>query len=260
MERIHNHMSDIAGISLDVAFSFGASQLMRLKETLLRANERLTGTRLLRSVAALGGVRRDITEEQKEWLLGEIGKIKEDFDETIRILWQMDSLMDRIEITGALKKEVVEALGGVGPIARASGVDRDMRREHPYAAYKDLLFRVPVFTDGDVESRMKVKVREVCESFRLIHDALQTMPAGPLCGAPKPFRPFRSALGYTESPRGECFHWVETGRDGNIVRWKVQSPSFANWPLIEYAVLENIIPDFPLINKSMNLSYSGNDR
>jgi Ni,Fe-hydrogenase III large subunit/Ni,Fe-hydrogenase III component G len=260
MERLHNHMSDIAGISLDVAFSFGASQLMRIKETLLRLNEQLAGTRLLRSVVALGGVRQDISGTKKEHLIEEIKKIKDDFDKTIQILWQVDSLMDRVETTGTIKKEMAEVLGAAGPVARASGIDRDLRRDHPYAAYKDLFFRVPVFIEGDVESRMKVKVQEVYESFKLIYDALHSMPPGPVCGAVKPLAPSQSALGYTESSRGECFHWISTDDRGKIFRWKIQSPSFSNWPLIEYAVLENIVPDFPLINKSMNLSYSGNDR
>ena len=260
MERLHNHMSDIAGISLDVGFSFGASQLMRVKEILLKLNEQVAGTRLLRSVVTLGGVRADISEDKKEWLVKEIKKIKEDFEQTIQILWQVDSLIDRIEVTGILKKKVGEALGGVGPIARASGMDQDLRRDHPYAAYKDLFFMVPVFNEGDVESRMKVKVQEIYQSFKLIYDALQAMPQGSLCGEIKPLMPSQSALGYVESPRGECFHWISTDGHGKISRWKVQSPSFANWPLIEYAVLENIVPDFPLINKSLNLSYSGNDR
>lgn len=260
MERLHNHMSDIAGISLDVAFGFGASQLMRLKEWLLRTNERLAGTRLLRSVIALGGVRPDIPAANARWLLAEIKKIKDDFDRTVQLLWQVNSLMDRIETTGVIKKEVAEALGGTGPVARASGIDRDLRRDHPYAAYKDFFFMVPVFTEGDVEGRMKVRIQEVYESFKLIYEALHAMPAGPLQGESRPLPASQSALGYVESPRGECFHWIATDRHGKIARWKVQSPSFSNWPLIEYAVLENIVPDFPLINKSMNLSYSGNDR
>ncbi|HOW87023.1 MAG TPA: NADH-quinone oxidoreductase subunit C [Candidatus Omnitrophota bacterium] len=260
LERLHNHMSDIAGISLDVGFSFGASQLMRVKETLLRLNEQVAGTRLLRSAVPLGGVRADISEARKQWLMEQIKKIKEDFEKTIQILWQVDSLMDRIETTGILKKEIAETLGAVGPAARASGIDRDLRRDHPYGAYKDLFFMIPVFSDGDVESRMKVKVQEIYQSFKLIYDALRAMPQGSLRGEIKPLIPSQSALGYVESPRGECFHWISTDGHGKISRWKVQSPSFANWPLIEYAVLENIVPDFPLINKSLNLSYSGNDR
>ena len=119
---------------------------------------------------------------------------------------------------------------------------------------------VPVFEDGDVESRMKVKIQEVYESFKLIYEALEGVSDGPFYIQPKPMPALRNAFGYVESPRGECFHWIATDRKAKISRWKIMSPSFANWPLIEYAVLENIVPDFPLINKSFNLSYSGNDR
>lgn len=260
LERLHNHMSDIAGMALDVAFSFGASQLMILKERLLGANARLTGSRLLMSAIAPAGVRCDIPDAERSWLLDEIRKIKSDFDKTLQIFWQVNSFIDRIETTGIIKKEIAEALGAVGPVARASGLDRDLRREHPYAAYRDLVFMVPVFSDGDVASRMKVKIQEVYESFKLIYDALHMMPQGPLRGEIRPLPASQCALGYAETPRGECFHWVTTDRQGKIDRWKVHSPSFVNWPLIQYAVLENIVPDFPLINKSMNLSYSGNDR
>lgn len=260
LERLHNHVSDIAGVALDVAFGFGAAQLMRIKERLLRLNERLTGTRLLRSILTAGGVRKDLSEEEKNFLLQETEKIKKDFDQTIQILWNSSSFLDRIEETGVLRKEIAEALGGTGPVAKASGVDRDLRRDHPYAIYSELLFLVPVFGEGDVESRLKVKIQEIYGSIKLIHEAAKTMPEGPVSAGPRSLGPMRTALGYSESPRGECFHWLATDREGKVNRWKIQSPSFANWPLMEYAVLENIVPDFPVINKSMNLSYSGNDR
>ncbi|MBI4398014.1 MAG: NADH-quinone oxidoreductase subunit C [Candidatus Omnitrophica bacterium] len=260
LERLYNHVSDIAGIALDAGFGFGSSQLMRLKERFLVLNERLSGTRLARSVIVAGGVKRDLTEAQRAFLLKEIRSIKNDFDTTIQLLWQVSSLCDRIDLTGAIKPEIAEALGGVGPIARASGIDRDLRRDHPYAAYEHLLFLVPVFSEGDVESRMKVKIQEVFESFKLIDEALGMLPEGPVSVLLARLPHSRGALGYVESPRGECFHWLETDAQGKISRWKIQSPSFSNWPLIEYAVLENIVPDFPLINKSLNLSYAGNDR
>lgn len=260
LERLHNHLSDIAGISLDVAFSFGASQLMRLKERLLQLNERLTGTRLLRSVLVPGGVKKNLEGSQIKFVLEEIKKIKDDFQETIKIFLQVNSFLDRIEFTGVIKKEIAEVLGAVGPTARASGLDRDLRRDHPYAAYSQLSFIVPVFTDGDVEGRMKVKIQEVYESCKLIYEALTTMPPGAVQGGVKEMPSSQNAFGYVESPRGECFHWISTDRKGRISRWKIHSPSFVNWPLIQYAVLENIVPDFPLINKSLNLSYSGNDR
>jgi len=260
MERLYNHVSDISGIALDVGFGFGASQLMRLKESLMRLNERMTGSRFLRSTVVLGGVRKDISLSEKDFLIAETKKIKKDFDEVIQIFWNVNSLIDRIRDTGILKREVAEALAGVGPVARASGIDRDLRRDMSYAAYGELLFMVPVFTDGDVESRMRVRIQEIHESFKLIHEALELMPEGACRTEGRSLAPGKSALGYVESPRGECFHWVMTDGEGKISRWKIYSPSFVNWPLIEHAVLENIVPDFPLINKSMNLSYSGNDR
>lgn len=260
LERIYNHLGDISGIALDVAFAFGAAQLTRLRERLFRLNERLTGSRFLRSAVCPGGVRRDLDGFNKEFLLREIREIKKDFDETIQIFWQVGSLIDRIENTGIIKQEIAEALGGTGPVARASGIDRDLRRDHPYSAYGELLFIVPVFTKGDVECRMRVKIQEVYESFKIIHEAVELLPEGPITVPIPLLRPDQEALGYVESPRGECFHWIATDSKGRVGRWKIQSPSFANWPLIQYAVLENIVPDFPLINKSMNLSYSGNDR
>lgn len=260
LERLYNHVADISGVVLDVAFGFGAAQLAAVKERLLRLNERLTGQRLLRSMIAVGGIRRDIPGGDVSLMLRETEAIKKDFNRIIQIIWNSSSFLDRVEETGVIRKEIAEALGGTGPVARASGVDRDLRRDHPYAVYSKLFFWVPVFNEGDVESRLKVKIQEIYESFKLIHEAAAAMPEGSCLAEPKPLPPMKNALGYVESPRGECFHWISTDREGRVDRWKIQSPSFANWPLIEYAVLENIVPDFPVINKSMNLSYSGNDR
>lgn len=260
MERIYNHLGDISGISLDVAFGFGAAQLARIKERMMRLNERLTGSRLLRSVVAVGGVRKDLSKGDQMFLLDELKQIKRDFDSIIQFLWSVSSFMDRIQGTGIIQKEIAEVLGAVGPVARASGIDRDLRREHSYAAYQNLFFMVPVFPEGDVESRMKVRVQEIYESFKLIQEAVEALPGTPYRVPPGELPPNKNGLGYVESPRGACFHWIQTDSSGKIARWKIHSPSFVNWRLIEYAVLGNIVPDFPLINKSMNLSYSGNDR
>ena len=260
LERVYNHLADISGIVLDVAFGFGAAQFTRIRERLMRLNEHLSGSRLLRSVITFGGVRKDLTNVEIRFLTGELKAIKADIDSVVQILWNVSSLLDRVHGTGIIKKEIALALGGTGPIARASGIERDLRRDHAYLGYQELLFMVPVFDDGDVESRMKVKIQEMYESIKLIHEAAELLPLGAHEIQTKSLAPSKSALGYAESPRGECFHWVATDRQGCIARWKIHSPSFANWPLIEYAVLENIVPDFPVINKSMNLSYSGNDR
>src|SRR3989338_8849613 len=231
LELIYNHMADIAVVVLDVAFGFGSAQLARSRERAMRLNERLTGSRLLRGMIVFGGVRNDLLDLDMKFLISEIREMKADFDEVIQILWNVSSFMDRVQSTGMIKKEIVETLGGTGPVARASGVDRDLRRDHPYAIYHELLFMVPVFTEGDVESRIKVKMQEVYESFKLIHEEIQGMPEGNTCVAEvATLKPMRSALGYVESPRGECFHWIATDQKGKIARWKIQSPSFSNWP------------------------------
>jgi Ni,Fe-hydrogenase III large subunit len=165
--------------------------------------------------------------------------------------------MDRIETTGRIYNDIAKGLHVVGPVGRASGLDRDIRRDHPYAAYPEFNFKVPVLKEGDVLSRTIVRADEICESVALIEQALWSLPEGESRVNVDKI-PDGHAFGYTEAPRGETFYWVRT--IGNrIERCKVRDPSFCNWLAIEYAVLDNIVPDFPIINKSLSLSYSGND-
>jgi len=167
------------------------------------------------------------------------------------------SLVDRIETTGRIYNDIAKGLHVVGPVARASGIDRDTRRNHPYAAYPEFNFKVPVQKAGDVNARTLVRADEVCESIGLIEQALWSLPEGEIkidiIEIPDGY-----ALGYTEAPRGETLYWVMI-ENNRIVRCKVRDPSFCNWLAIEYAVLDNIVPDFPIVNKSLSLSYSGND-
>ena len=145
--------------------------------------------------------------------------------------------------------------------ARASGVDADFRRDHPYDGYEGLRFEVPVEDGGDVRARLMIRAREVEQSLLILHQVLDMMPDTPLI-TPLPDRlPGRSsALGWVEAWRGPCTHWVATDEHGELARVKVTDPSFQNWPALAHAVPGNIVPDFPVINKSFNLSYSGNDR
>jgi Ni,Fe-hydrogenase III large subunit/Ni,Fe-hydrogenase III component G len=256
LERIYNHLGDIAGIATDVAFSFGAAHANKLKEEVLQLNERVTGSRMLRGMNSIGGVRRDIGEKKEE-ILQKLSMIQRDFRKLMENLTSTPSLMDRIETTGRIYNDIAKGLHVVGPVGRASGLDRDTRRDHPYAAYKEFNFKVPVLKEGDVLSRTIVRADELCESVALIEQALWALPEGEIRVNVDKI-PDGQALGYTESPRGETIYWVRT--IGNrIERCKVRDPSFCNWLAIEYAVLDNIVPDFPIINKSLSLSYSGND-
>lgn len=165
--------------------------------------------------------------------------------------------MDRIETTGRIYNDIAKGLHVVGPAGRASGIDRDTRRDHPYAAYSEFNFKVPVMKAGDVHARTMVRADEVCESVGLIEQALWSLPEGDI-NIKIDEIPDGHALGYSEAPRGETVYWVRT-KGNRIERCKVRDPSFCNWLSIEYAVLDNIVPDFPIINKSLSLSYSGND-
>jgi len=258
LERLYNLFGDIAGIALDTALSVAAANGYLLREKAMNLNECLTGSRLLRSVNVLGGVRKDLTPNDREKVLATMVKLKLEFDDLVSLMLTSPSMMDRVETTGRLTREMAVDLNVVGPAARASGVDRDVRRDHPYAAYGKLNFLVPIQTSGDVSARMKVKMDEVRESFSLIEQALDSMPGGPVREKVGPVPQGHTAWSLVESPRGEIVHWIMAGR-GSPARHKVRDASFCNWLAMEQAVLGNIVPDFPLINKSFNLSYAGND-
>lgn len=204
----------------------------------------------------IGGVRRDIGDK-KEIISKKLSVFRNDFRELMELLFGSPSVADRIETTGRLYNDIARELHVVGPVARASGIYRDTRRNHPYAAYAELDFKVPVLKSGDVNARTRIRSDEVYESISMIETALFRLPDGDIRSNIKEI-PDGYALGYTEAPRGETLYWVMI-ENNRIERCKVRDPSFCNWLAIEYAVLDNIVPDFPIINKSLSLSYSGND-
>lgn len=259
LERLYNHLGDIAGIATDVGFAFGAAQLMRLREMVLKQNDLLTGHRLLRGVNKIGGVASDLSVDKINQLKQFLRSLLAEYEAIERLYLETESLMDRIEETGVLSNKIAQDFGGVGPAVRASGVDLDMRRDHPYAAYPELKFDIPVRTEGDVAARMLIKMAEFKQSVSIICQALDRLVSGTIAEASQTI-PEGEALGWSESSRGEIVHWVKINASGKIDRLKIKSPSFVNWPLLAWAVRGNILPDFPLINKSFNLSYSGNDR
>ena len=258
LERIYNHLADIGAIATDVGFVVANAHAGRVREMALGINEVLTGSRLLRGAVCLGGVRRDWSEAQLDFLRGTLGTLEREFADLVALVHSSDSTRDRLEHTGRLAPEKARALGIVGVGGRASGIDRDVRRDHPYAAYAGLSFRVPVYDAGDVWHRMQVRIDEVRESFNMLRAA--ALPAGPHRAEVSSIPEGRCALGAVEGWRGEILHWVRTGPHNTLERCKVKDPSLNNWPALVEAVQGNIIADFPVINKSFNLSYSGTDR
>jgi Ni,Fe-hydrogenase III large subunit/Ni,Fe-hydrogenase III component G len=261
LERVYNHVADIGAIATDVAFAEPAAHAQLLRERLVSIHERLFGSRLLRGTVAPGGVKTDLTAAGREELQAHVRRLHADFEPLVALLIDSGSFTDRVDGTGVLSMEAARDLGIVGLAARASGIDEDLRRDHPHDAYDSLRFEVPVEQGGDVRARLMVRAREVGQSLSILQQALASLPDSPLLTAPPPeLPPFSAALGWAEGWRGPCLHWVETDAYGRLTRVKVDDPSFKNWPGLALAVPGNIIADFPVVNKSFNLSYSGNDR
>jgi Ni,Fe-hydrogenase III large subunit/Ni,Fe-hydrogenase III component G len=261
LERIYNHVADIGALATDVAFLVPASRAQALREGLLRLQDRLFGTRLLRGTVALGGVKRDLSIDDLKVLRAHLRAFEKEFDDLIKLLIDAGTFTDRVDGTGILTHQAAMDLGIVGIAARASGVDADLRRDHPLDAYEGLKFEVPVEDGGDVRARLMVRAREVEQSLRIVRQVLDEMPETPIAvRLPEELPKSSSALGWAEGFRGPVLHWVATDEAGKISRVKVTDPSTLNWPGLAQAVPGNIIPDFPVINKSFNLSYSGNDR
>ena len=260
LERLYNHIGDIGAICNDVAFVTAHMHCFRLKERVLRTNEQLTGNRFLRGMNCLGGVHFDFNAEQLRKLMDMGAELRQEFDGVVDLIDESSSTRDRLEQTGVLRPEVARDLGVVGIAGRASGVDRDLRRDFPHAAYDRVEVKVPVYKEGDVERRMRVRIDEVRESLSLIERFVSMLPDGPLRVDLGELPPGLTALGYAEGWRGEIFHWIRTGPGNRLARCKVKDPSLQNWPALSEAILGNIVPDFPVVNKSFNLSYSGTDR
>ena len=261
-ERIANHLGDIGAICNDAAFAFMLYQLSRLKEMLLRTNRRLFGHRFMMDRIVPGGVTVDIDPAGKREILAEMDMLAADFEKLVTIYDENPSLEDRVRDTGILKPARARELCVVGIVARASGLNLDCRIFNPFPPYDRhdwMELDVPVLISGDVHARAWVRVQEVRESIRILRKILEEMPdSGIRVPAGQP-APDSSGFSAVEGWRGEIIYWLQSGPAGEINRCMVRDPSSVNWLGLELAVLGNIVPDFPLCNKSFNQSYSGHD-
>ena len=260
LERLYNHIGDIGNICAGAAFLLGISHGFRIRERIQQLNETICGNRYLRGMLTIGGVRFDINDDLKKYILSTLSHVKKDFKEFVNMTLGSASLLDRLETTGRLFMEIAKELGVVGVAARASGIATDTRLIHPYAAYNEVDFDIPIFHyEGDVLARVRVRVDEVYQSIYIIEQCFDKMPEGTIKTSVKELPPYKQALSYVESPRGENIYWIMTAPNNRLFRYKVRSPSFCNWPAIPYTIPGNIVPDFPLINKSFELCYSCTD-
>lgn len=261
LERLANHFNDIGFIMLDTGFNFGGANGSRLREMIMQWNEKLTGSRFLRGVNAIGGVEKDISQEIAGKLRTSLEKIESDFRQIMEICFDSNSLMNRLKGTGFMDSQAAADHDLCGVAARGMGVDLDARVDYPYAAYDKLEVDVPTETTRDVYARFMVRVREVYVSMNILEKALYVIPAGEIKSknAVK-FKPSSYSVSVSEGWRGNITYFVATDKNGNISRVQARDASFLNWAAFPHAVKGNVVPDFPLINKSFNLSYSGYDR
>lgn len=260
LERLYNHIGDLGNLCAGAGFAIGTSIGAGLKEEFQQLNERLFGHRFLRGFCQIGGVRRDLDRAAVTGARATVRRLYPEYQRFAELFASTESFTERMERTGIVSTAAARDLGAVGVTARASGLAVDARHDHPYAGYPDLRVPLAVKMTGDVRARADVRIDEAFVSFRLVEELLAALPAGPLAvGAPS-IPPNRTALGVTESPQGENIHWVRTDANGRIDRYRIRAAAYCNWPMVALAVPGNMVPDFPLINKSFELSYACCDR
>jgi Ni,Fe-hydrogenase III large subunit/Ni,Fe-hydrogenase III component G len=258
LERLYNHIGDIGNMCAGTGLAVGYAKGAVIKERLMQLNERLTGSRYLRSLNAVGGVTRDLWTQADD-ILRTVDWATKEYKALMQLLLGCISHVERLQNTGILSRDIARRLGVTGVAARASGINDDIRKAHPHLLYDTLIFESHTSEKGDVMARMMVRGEEAECSISIINALLEKRYDGDLSVPVAAIEPYASALGYTETPRGSVFYWVMADASGKPLRVKLRSPSYCNWPAVPFAVHGNIVPDFPLCNKSFNLSYSGTD-
>jgi len=258
-ERIANHLGDIGAICNDVGFTFAQMQFSRLREDWQRVNQSLFGHRLLMDRIVPGGVLRDLTSDNTTLLQEQNRTLRGELETLLPILDDHPSLEDRLLGTGILSAETAITLGVTGFVGKASGIDIDLRRDHCYAPYDRLIVDSPCLQAGDVAARLQVRATEIHHSFDLLTQLLTDLPEGPVQAEWQMPAAGSEGLGMVEGWRGEIVTHVRFGTDGRVARFFPRDPSWLNWPALEQLIHGNIVPDFPVCNKSVNGSYSGHD-
>ena len=254
LERLHNHVADLGMLCNDVGHGILNAHAQRVREQLLRLNDTVTGHRLLRGGVVLGGSALRTLPSRTQ-----LEAIGDDIRDIVRLALGHSTVHDRFTGTAILRNEAARAIGCLGYVARASGLSLDARIEHPFTPHGQP-GRVPVHTGGDVLARFLVRAEEIEASLTLIRELSDCVATSPVHGRPTgPGEGPRTGVGLVEGWRGTIATRVELAADGTLKRVKPVDPSFFNWPALPVALSDTIVPDFPLTNKSFNLSYAGND-
>jgi Ni,Fe-hydrogenase III large subunit len=259
LERLANHTGDLGALAGDVGFLPTASYCGRLRGDFLNLTALLCGSRFGRGLVRPGGVAFDVNDNRKQECLDRLDAAYRDVENAANLLWNSASVQARFEGTGAVDQEVCLALGVVGPAARACGVEYDVRNDFPSGIYRFTQVPVSTWTTGDVFARAFVRWLEIQRSTVFIREQLQALPDGPIRTDVGSLKPDHCVVSLVEGWRGEICHVALTNGQGRLARYKIVDSSFHNWTGLAMALRDQQISDFPLCNKSFNLSYCGHD-
>ncbi len=260
LERMANHTGDLGALAGDVAFLPTASYCGRLRGDFLNMTALLCGNRFGRGLVRPGGLGAfDVDLLRAGELLERLARTQADLESAVGLLWEAPSVQSRFERTGRVGPETCRDLGLVGPAARACGVERDVRFDHPSGIFRFEQIPVSTWDTGDVFGRAFVRWLELQRSGVFVRDLLRQLPAGPIAQPLGSLAPASMALGLSEGWRGEICHCLWTDEAGALAGCKIVDPSFHNWHGLAAALRGQAISDFPLCNKSFNLSYCGHD-
>jgi len=259
LERMANHIGDLGALAGDIGFLPTMSYCGRIRGDVLNLTAELCGNRFGRGLIRPGGVGFDVDDAMLLAMRQRLQAALRDATGAIELLWNTPSVMSRFEGTGAVNRETAESIGLVGVAARACGIEQDVRQDFPYGIYR--LSQIPVVTwnTGDVFARAFVRWQEIQRSAAFVLEQLDALPEGPTAAVPGSLTKRQMAVALVEGWRGEICHVAMTDESGGLAHYKVVDPSFHNWFGLAYALRNQQISDFPLCNKSFNLSYCGYD-
>jgi Ni,Fe-hydrogenase III large subunit len=260
IERLANHLGDMGALCGDIGYSPGAALFPPLRGATLALAQLLTGNRRQRWFIQPGGVGRDLDDARRRALSQAVADLARKAAEHLPLVLEHPGVLERMEGTGRLTPTLARDFGIVGPAGRASGTGYDVRRHFAHAAYPAMAPMPASQEAGDVLARARIKAEEIAASLSILTRTLETLPASSIAVALPDHLPADAVgIGIVEAWRGELVHWIITGAHGDIIRYAIKDPSFNNWTGLAIAVRGNLVADFPLCNKSFNLSYSGND-